>query len=180
MTFYRTALLRVLLTCGLLAGCAGGDGSKQESLVMPKEYIKTKTSPVDVHLLNTLTSFADALVRGQDVTNMLEGDRLLILSDSLYNEVMNGESNNYYVPLSYGCSDTCGLSLQEIGVLLARVADSGAHEPNGASTSAVKAWPSLTLKLDNIVWKISFGKEGNTIVAVELFGDLELLHSTNL
>ncbi len=180
MTFYRTALLRVLLTCGLLAGCAGGDGSKQESLVMPKEYIKTKTSPVDVHLLNTLTSFADALVHGQDVTNMLEGDRLLILSDSLYNEVMNGESSNYYVPLSYGCSDTCGLSLQEIGVLLARVADSGAHEPNGASTSAVKAWPSLTLKLDNIVWKISFGKEGNTIVAVELFGDLELLHSTNL
>ena len=60
------------------------------------------------------------------------------------------------------------------------MADSGTHEPNGASTSAVKAWPSLTLKLDNIVWKISFGKEGNTIVAVELFGDLELLHSTNL
>lgn len=147
---------------------------------MPKEYVKTKTSPVDLHLVSTLTSFADALVNGQDVTGMLEGDRLLILSDSLYNEVMKGESSNYYVPLSYGCSDTCGLSLQEIGVLLARVADSGAHEPNGASTSAVKAWPSLTLKLDKIVWKISFGKEGNTIVAVELFGDLGLLHGSDL
>lgn len=147
---------------------------------MPKEYVKTETSPVDLQLVNTLTSFANTLIRGGDFKSMLEGDRLLILSDSLYNEVMNGENSNYYVPLAYGCSDTCGLSLKEIGVLLSQVAVSGIHEPNGASTSAVKAWPSLTLKLDKIVWKISFGKEGSTLVAIELFGDLELLHSKNM
>ena len=107
------------------------------------------------------------------------GDRLLVLSDNVYNEVLAAENNEYYVPLTYGCENTCGLTMKEIFELMNSHLNSPDTRRAQAPLASVRAWPSMVMINKETTWKISFGMRGDTIVSVEVFGPIAGVHAEN-
>jgi hypothetical protein len=103
---------------------------------------------------------------------MFEGDRLIIVTEALLTEFLPSYSASRNVSLVYGCDRTCGLSLQELAVVL--FDDLLIAKPLGQPlvNTAVSGWPAVEFLAGSHIWRISFGLSGGTIVALELFGDL--------
>ncbi len=166
--------------CTFTYGCGVGGGENAKSLVTPLEYIETPTSPKYDRLRATLETFIGKVSTGEDFAAMYLGDRLLVLSDNVYNEVLAAENNGYYVPLTYGCGNTCGLTLRELVELLKSHLVSPDTRRAQAPTASVRAWPSMIIVNKETTWKISFGMRGDTIVSVEVFGPISGTHPASL
>jgi len=166
--------LVLALSCGLAYGCADGSNSRYGAADSTTgDYVQTKDSPRHPRMRATLNRFVKKVRSNDDFDHMYLGDRLLILSDTMYNEVLFGETNKRYVPLIYGCGDTCGLTLKELVELLDSHLNSPTSRETDAPAALVRAWPSITLVNGSTVWKISFGMNGDTLVSVEVFGPVE-------
>jgi len=166
--------LVLALSCGLAYGCADGNNSRYGAADgATGDYVQTKDSPRHPRMRATLNRFVKKVRSNDDFDHMYLGDRLLILSDTMYNEVFFGETNKRYVPLTYGCGDTCGLTLKELAELLDSHLNSPTSREADAPAALVRAWPSITLVNGSTVWKISFGMNGDTLVSVEVFGPVE-------
>lgn len=169
----------LVVCCAFTYGCGTKNDGAEESLVTPLEYVETAKSPKYAQLRRTLEIFAEKVLTGENFATMYLGDRLLILSDNVYNEVLALENNGYYVPLTYGCENTCGLTLKEIVELM----DSHLNDPDTrrarAPMASVRAWPSVVIANKETTWKISFGMRGDTIVSIEMFGPIAGVHAAN-
>lgn len=171
------ALIAVI--CVLMYGCGNADTAGKESLTAPLEYVETVNSPKYKKLRRTLDVFIDKTIADDDFTAMYMGDRLLLLSDNIYNEILLRETSRYYVPLTYGCGNTCGLTLTEIVELLDSHLNSPSTREAEAPLSSVRAWPSLIVRNNNTTWKISFDMRGETLVSLEIFGPIAGVHPKN-
>ena len=165
------------LCCAFTYGC--GTEATKESLVTPLEYVETSQSPRYAQLRKTLESFVEKVFTGKNFETLYMGDRLLVLSDNVYNEVLAAENNEYYVPLTYGCENTCGLTMKEIFELMNSHLNSPDTRRAQAPLASVRAWPSMVMINKETTWKISFGMRGDTIVSVEVFGPIAGVHAEN-
>lgn len=150
-----------------------------ESLVTPLEYVETAQSPKYAQLRKTLEIYIEKVLTGKNFATMYLGDRLLVLSDNVYNEVRATENNGYYVPLTYGCGNTCGLTLKEIVELLSSHLNSPDTRRAQAPLASVRAWPGVIIVNKETTWKISFDMRGDTIVSIEVFGPITGVHAEN-
>lgn len=169
----------IVAICAFMYGCGNADTAGKESLTAPLDYIETVNSPKYAKLRKTLDVFVAKTIAGEDFAAMYLGNKMLVLSDNIYNEILLRETNRYYVPLTYGCGNTCGLTLTEIVELLDSHLNSLSTRKAEAPLSSVRSWPSLTIMNDDTTWKISFDMRGETLVSVEIFGPIAGVHARN-
>lgn len=133
-------------------------------------------------LAGRLRIFVERVRAGQDLSDLFEGDRLLIITDDGLAEVSAptnvaevGAFAGTNLDLPGDCETTaCRMKVAQLLEVLMRDLELGRFVTATIDpASPLAAWPAVAFDADRRGWTVSFGPDGSTIVAIEVAGTFE-------